>query len=82
MKCKEIFYMEINTAYRKGKSLIKNQTWCVSTYTTPSDIVRYDKKTMNMLYQKYYSTSYKKKKSVVILDIVSKKQIGISNEIY
>ena len=82
MKCKKIFYMEIITAYRKGKSLIKNNTWCVSIYTTPSDITRHDKKTMNMLYQKYYSNTYKKERNVVILQVTNKKQIGVSNAIY
>lgn len=77
---KPIYFMEIEVAYKKGKSLIKVDSWCVTTYTKPSDISRYDKKTMSRLSEQYYSKSYKSQRNIVILKIVSKKQVGMTNE--
>lgn len=79
MSHRPIYYMEILVAYRKGKSMLKTETWCVSTYTTPSDITRKDSKTMNKLNQEFYNKSYKSKRSIAILDILSKKVIGKTN---
>jgi len=79
MSHKPIYYMEIEVAYKKGKSLVKDDTWCVTTYETPSDISRYDKKTMSRLNGLYYAKGYKSAKQIVILKINSKKQIGTTN---
>ena len=80
MKGKPIYFMEILVAYRKGKSMMKKDTWCVSTYTTPSDITRYDNKTMSRLNQELYNKTYKSQRNIVILSIASKKQVGITNQ--
>jgi len=80
MNKKTIYYMEILVAYRKGKSMIKSDTWCVTTYLTPSDITRHDKKTMNRLNQKFYSKSYKSQRNIVILEITSRKEVGTTNK--
>lgn len=79
MSHKPIYFMEIDVAYKKGKSLIKDETWCVTTYETPSDITRHDKKTMARLSGLYYNNSYKSTRQIVILNIKSKKQIGTTN---
>lgn len=79
MKGKPIYFMEILVAYRKGKSMMKKDTWCVSTYTTPSDITRYDKKTMSRLNQELYNKTYKSQRNIVILTINSRKEVGKTN---
>ena len=80
MNPKPIYFMEIEIAYKKGKSLIKSDTWCVTTYQTPSDISRHDRKTMSRLNQLYYSKGYKSTKQIVILNIKSKKQVGTTTK--
>ena len=76
MRGKPIYFMEILVAYRKGKSMMKKDTWCVSTYTTPSDITRYDSKTMSRLNQELYNKTYKSQRNIVILTIKSRKEVG------
>lgn len=78
---KPIYFMDILVAYRKGRSIIKTETWCVTTYTNPSDIVRHDKKTMDRLNQKLYNKTYKSQRNIAILEILSRKQVGLTNEI-
>ena len=79
MNHRPIYYLEILVAYRKGKSMIKVDTWCISTYTNPSDIKRYDSKTMNRLNQEFYNKSYKSHRNIAILDVISKKMVGKTN---
>jgi hypothetical protein len=79
MKGKPIYFMEILVAYRKGRSMMKKDTWCVSTYTTPSDITRYDNKTMSRLNQELYNKTYKSQRNIVILTIKNRKEVGKTN---
>lgn len=80
MSPKPIYFMDIDIAYKKGKSLVKVPTWCVTTYETPSDITRFDKKTISRLTQEFYGTSYKSDRKVIVMKINTKKKIGTTNE--
>jgi len=73
---RDIYYHEILVSYKKGKSFIKDETWAVSKYTTPMDIMKHDSKTMNRLRNKYYSSTYKSHKQVMIIKINSSKVVG------
>lgn len=75
---KNIYYLEIEVSYKKGKSIIKSSTWAVSKYTTPMEIMKNDKKTMNRLMGEYYSKTYKSQKQLFITKVLSHKIIGTS----
>lgn len=73
---RDIYYHEISISYKKGKSFIKDETWAVSKYKTPIDIMKHDSKTMHRLKNKYYSPTYKSNKQLVITKINSSKIVG------
>jgi len=73
---REIYYHEIEISYKKAKSFIKDNTWAVSLFKTPIEIMKYDKKTMDRLTRKYYGTKYKSQKQLVITKILSTKSVG------
>jgi hypothetical protein len=75
---RDIYYLEISISYKKGKSIIKNQTWAVSKYDTPQDIMKNDSKTMGRLHDLYYGKKYKSAKQLFITKILSKKKVGVS----
>jgi len=75
---RNIYYLEISISYKKGKSIIKNQTWAVSKYTTPQDIMKNDSKTMSRLFDLYYGRKYKSVKQLFITKVLSKNKVGVS----
>ena len=75
---RDIYYLEIAISYKKAKSIIKNQTWAVSKYATPQEIMKHDTKTMSRLNDFYYGSKYKSAKQLFITKILSKKKVGSS----
>lgn len=73
---RDIYYHEIAISYKKGKAFIKDVTWAVSLYKTPMEIMKHDRKTMSRLKNKYYSSTYKSHKQVVITKVISSKVVG------
>lgn len=73
---KNIYYLEILISYKKGKSIIKKDTWAVSRYTTPQEIMKNDRKTMSRLDEVAYGSKYKSKKQLVITKVLSYKVVG------
>jgi len=73
-----IYYLEIMISYKKGKSIIKDETWAVSKYTTPNEIMRKDSKTMSRLNDMVYGSKYKSAKQLVITKVLSQKIVGVS----
>ena len=71
-----IFYLQIEVAYKKGKQIFTRKEWAVSTYDTPNEIMRLDKKTMDSLTSRLYIGSYKGEKQIIIRKILEKKVIG------
>lgn len=77
----EIYYLTIRVAYKKGKSVINKETWAVSRYTTPSDIMSKDSKTMDRLKSSLYSKAYKGQRHVMIREVMTSKVVGRINRI-
>ena len=44
-----IYYMNAHVAYKKSKRMYNIQTWIVSRYNTPAEIMANDSKTMDRL---------------------------------
>ena len=76
-----IKHSHVRVAFKKRKVVHERLEWIVTVYDTPSDIMRYDRKNMHRLRQKYFTTKAKNKEIIVreILDSVelSRSQITL-----
>ena len=62
--------MEIVAMGFRGKQSFKRNSWVISVFTEPRDIMRHDRKTMRRLANELYRNS-KGNRTVVITDILS-----------
>lgn len=74
----DIFYITVKASYRKNKRDVSVETWIVSSFDDPIDIMLYDDKTMSRLRKLFYKTSKAKDKRVSIDEILDRKVIGKS----
>lgn len=74
-----IYYMNAHVAYKKSKRMYNIQTWIVSRYNTPAEIMANDSKTMDRLKSDVYGKTYKGTRHVIIRDILSTKTVGKVN---
>ena len=67
-----IKHSHVRVAFKKRKVVHERLEWIVTVYDTPSDIMRYDRKNMHRLRQKYFTAKAKNKEIIVreILDSV------------
>jgi hypothetical protein len=76
---KPIYYATLLISYKKKREVYRKEEWAVTTYTSASDIMRYDKKTMESLSDRLYGSIYKGERSIIVLSIKDKKTIGLTN---
>ena len=73
--------MHVRVAFKKRKVVHERRVWIITVFDTPSDIVKYDTKTMHRLREKYFTPKAKNKEIIVreILDVVelSRSQITL-----
>ena len=71
-----IKYLHARVAFKKRKVVHERVEWIVTVFDTPSDIMRYDSKTMYRLTQKYFTPKSKNKNIIIreILDVVELSQ--------
>ena len=64
--------MRVRVAFKKRKVVHERVEWIVTVFDTPSDIMRYDSKTMKRLRDKYFTLKTKNKDIIIreILDVV------------
>ena len=64
--------MHARVAFKKRKVVHERVEWIVTVFDTPSDIMRYDSKTMKRLRDKYFTLKTKNKDIIIreILDVV------------
>ena len=67
-----IKHSHVRVAFKKRKVVHERLEWIVTVYDTPSDNMRYDRKNMHRLRQKYFTAKAKNKEIIVreILDVV------------
>jgi len=70
--------MTARVAFKKRKVVHERVVWIVSVFETPSDIRRYDNKTMWRLGNELYGKNAKSEKQIMIREIVTKKFISNS----
>ena len=76
-----IKYLHARVAFKKRKVVHERVEYIITVFDTPSDIMRYDKKTMHRLRDKYFTPKAKNKEIIIreILDCVelSRSQITL-----
>ena len=76
-----IKHSRVRVAFKKRKVVHERVEYIVTVFDTPSDIMRYDKRTMNRLRDKYFTLKAKNKEIIIreILDCVelSRSQITL-----
>ena len=76
-----IKYLHARVAFKKRKVVHERVEYIVTVFDTPSDIMRYDKRTMYRLRDKYFTPKAKNKEIIIreILDCVelSRSQITL-----
>ena len=76
-----IKYLHARVAFKKRKVVHERVEYIVTVFDTPSDIMSYDKRTMNRLRDKYFTLKAKNKEIIIreILDCVelSRSQITL-----
>ena len=67
-----IKYLHARVAFKKRKVVHERVEWIVTVFDTPSDIMRYDNRTMHRLRDKYFTPRAKNKDIIIreILDVV------------
>jgi len=76
-----IRHSHVRVAFKKRKVVHERKKWIVTVYDTPSDIMRYDNRSINRLREKYFTPKAKNKEIIIreILDSVelSRSQITL-----
>ena len=76
-----IRHSHVRVAFKKRKVVHERKEWIVTVYDTPSDIMRYDNRSINRLREKYFTPKAKNKEIIIreILDSVelSRSQITV-----
>ena len=76
-----IKYLHARVAFKKRKVVHERVEYIVTVFDTPSDIMSYDKRTMNRLRDKYFTLKAKNKEIIIreILDCLelSRSQITL-----
>ena len=72
-----IKYSHVRVAFKKRKVVHERREWIVTVFDTPSDIMRYDKKTMHRLREKYF-TPKAKNKEIIVREILESVELSRS----
>ena len=72
-----IKYSHVRVAFKKRKVVHERREWIVTVFDTPSDIMRYDDRTMHRLRDKYF-TPKAKNKEVIIREILESVELSRS----
>ena len=72
-----IRHSHVRVAFKKRNVVHERREWIVTVYDTPSDIMRYDSKTMYRLRQKYF-TAKAKNKEIIIREILDRVELSRS----
>ena len=71
--------MTLDIRMKKGKVFTKLQTWMISYYNTPEDIMLKDKEGMKRMMDRMYPNNYKSTKQIIVDNVRTFKVIGRAN---
>ena len=72
-----IRHSHVRVAFKKRNVVHERREWIVTVYDTPSDIMRYDNRTMGRLREKYF-TKKAKNKEIIIREILDSVELSRS----
>ena len=72
-----IKHSHVRVAFKKRKVVHERREWIVTVFDTPSDIMRYDRKTMFRLREKYF-TPKAKNKEIIVREILESVELSRS----
>lgn len=72
-----IKHSHVRVAFKKRKVVHERREWIVTVFDTPSDIMRYDDRTMHRLRDKYF-TPKAKNKEIIIREILESVELSRS----
>ena len=75
----QIYSMTLEVAYKKNKATRKKESWAVSRYCTPADIMKHCNRTMERLAQECYGKKFKGEKRIIIRECKDIKTHGYVN---
>ena len=76
----DIYHLTARVSYKKSKREIKTETWIVSCFDVPADIMKYDKHTMSRLKWRFFKNSKAKDQTITVEEILDKIVLGKSQE--
>ena len=71
--------MILDVAYKKNKSTINRESWAVSRYNTPADLMKHCSRTMERLKRECYGKTFKGEKRIIIRGVRDIKTHGYVN---
>lgn len=74
-----IYSLTLDIRMKKGKKFIRLQTWMISYYNTPEEIMLKDQEGMNRMIDRMYPNNYKSTRQIIIDNVRSSKIIGRAN---
>ena len=74
-----IYSLTLDIRMKKGKVFTKLQTWMISYYNTPEDIMLKDKEGMKRMMDRMYPNNYKSTKQIIVDNVRTFKVIGRAN---
>ena len=72
-----INYLHARVAFKKRKVVHERVEWIITVFDTPSDIMRYDNRTMHRLREKFF-TPKAKNREVIIREILDSVELSRS----
>lgn len=74
-----IYSLTLDIRMKKGKGFTKLETWMISYYNTPEDIMLKDKAGMSRMMDRMYPNNYKSVKQIIIDKVRTSKIVGRAN---
>jgi len=75
-----IYSMTLDIAYKKNKRMLSKESWAVSRYNTPPDLMGKCHRTMERLKRECYGKTFKGDKRVIIRGVRDIKTHGYVNK--
>lgn len=74
-----IYSLTLDIRMKKGKGFTKLQTWMISYYNTPEEIMLKDPEGMSRMIDRMYPKNYKSQRQIIVDKVRTHKIVGRAN---
>lgn len=74
-----IYSLTLDIRMKKGKGFTKLQTWMISYYNTPEEIMLKDPEGMSRMIDRMYPKNYKSQRQIIVDNVRTYKIVGRAN---